>query len=230
MRPDLFPFLTGLLFIIFVIVEIFKEGNDPGDSPPAPRPPARPAPNGPPPARPAPPPPRRPRTWDDVKPRRASPAYRVVILDPSFRALTETACPCVENLGKYAIFNSEGEYYTIDTSDYRSPFYGPSWDIILDALTGEKAVEGKITAKITAPRGSFNGYEVTIRGVKAFLPRSESGPYSSPEKDPSGTELMVKPFLLYPAGRLKGKLLVQYAPPEEGSGKGGNNAKPLPHP
>ena len=153
--------------------------------------------------------------WDKIRPRTDS--VRTVINltctppapPPPFPLRTDAG------LEQYTILNPEGEAYTIDTKDRSSVFYGKAWNVVRKALTGEEFLRATVLRRKNTSAGSFSGYDIQIQGIRAFLPRSRSGCFSSSERNMEGKSVIVKPFAVYPAGRKKGTLLVESETPLE---------------
>lgn len=115
--------------------------------------------------------------------------------------------------GKYQILNSEGEIYTVDTSQSSSFFFGPEWDKILRAYTEGKYLRAKVCFRRRGSDNYFAGYQLDIHGIPAFLPRSKCAYFWNEEVDGTGKNVIVKPFSLYPSGAKMGNLLVDAVAP-----------------
>jgi hypothetical protein len=113
----------------------------------------------------------------------------------------------------HLVLNSEGEVYSIDTSDSRAFFYGSAWDKVLSALSEGDYVKGKALLRRRDKNNYFSGYEIKIEGITAFLPRSKCGYFWNEETDASSKNIIVKPFQLYPTGSRRGTLLVDASAP-----------------
>jgi|LSQX01.1.fsa_nt_gb hypothetical protein len=118
-------------------------------------------------------------------------------------------------LEQYAVFNPEGEVFTIDTANSGSPFYGPAWNTILKAFTGDGFLRAIILRRTYSTKNCFTGYDVEIDGIKAFLPENRSALFSGTNRCASGTGIMVKPFLVYPSGKKRGTVVVESETPLE---------------
>ena len=89
-------------------------------------------------------------------------------------------------------------------------FSGPVWTRIFTAITEENEfLRGRaVVRRRSAAENRFSGYDILIDGVTAFLPRSRAGYYLDENKDASGRCIAVKPAQFYPAGKFKGKFIV----------------------
>jgi len=97
----------------------------------------------------------------------------------------------------------------VDTRTNES-FSGPVWTRIFTAITEENEfLRGRaVVRRRNAAENRFSGYDILIDGVTAFLPRSRAGYYFDENMDASGRCIAVKPHEFYPAGRFKGKFIV----------------------
>ena len=119
------------------------------------------------------------------------------------------------NLREFLIVDPEGEVHEVDTSQKGNDFYGPVWTRICSAIVQEdELLRGRaVLRRRAAADNRFSGYDVLIDGVSAFLPRSLAGHFYDENLDATGRCLAVKVRSFNPAGKFKGKLIVEARTP-----------------
>ncbi|MDR1508692.1 MAG: hypothetical protein LBS53_03565 [Synergistaceae bacterium] len=140
-----------------------------------------------------------------------APAYRG---PSSLRADNFTPVEKDFNLRSFQVVNPEGEVHTVNTADSSSFFYGQVWTRILDCYrTGEFLRARARQRYVSRTDGRFSGYQVSINGVEAFLPRSKAEYFYDPEQDATGKCLALQVEMVHPNGPKQGTVIVNAKTP-----------------
>jgi hypothetical protein len=146
-------------------------------------------------------------TWNEARKPYSNPMYSRCRIAPTEKD---------PNLRRFNVVNPEGEVHTVDTSDTSSPFHGPVWTRILSAYESGEYLRGRaLFRSISRQDGRFSGYNVSIDGVPAFLPRKEAALFRGEERDATNKCLALKVEKIHTNGDRAGNVFVSAKEPWE---------------
>lgn len=116
----------------------------------------------------------------------------------------------------FMVQNPEGEIYSIDTNDVKSPFYGSGWQRVFEANEKNEFLRGRAAIRRISREDRFSGYTVFIDGdenLRVFLPACKAAYYRDPANDASGKFIAFKIESINPCGAKAGTIIVNAAAP-----------------
>lgn len=116
----------------------------------------------------------------------------------------------------FMVSNPEGEVYSINTNDSRSPFYGAGWQRVLEAYENNEFLRGRASLRRISRADRFSGYTLYVdgdEGLSVFLPASQAGYFRDPANDASNKFVAFKIKSINPCGSKAGTIIVNAASP-----------------